>query len=141
MICVQCPFNLLCYAGRLDSEGGGVTLCVKCGELTVLVENTSYRFKCERRPLIPEYVNAYRLKRADAHKTFPQRKYVPTLLVEDPGPGLIDKLSLSHCLRCTDNAAMKKIFGNIVALDELEKAKEEGGQHTFELAGSVSRKP
>jgi len=141
MICAECPFALLCYAGRLDAKGGGVTLCVKCGELTTMVENTSYRFKCERRPLIPEYVNAYRLKRAAAHKSFPQKKYIDTLLVEDPGPGLIDKLCLSHCLRCTNNAAMNKVFGTIVALDELAKAKEEGGQHAFEIAGGVSRKP
>ena len=140
MTCVNCPFSLQCYAGRLDSEGGGVTLCVKCGELTVMVENMSYRFKCERRPLTPEYIQGYRLKRAAAHKNFPQQKYVSTVLVEDPGPGLIDKLSLSHCIGCTNNAAMKKVFGTIVALDELAKAKEESGQHAFEIAGGVSRK-
>lgn len=139
MTCDKCPFSLLCYAGRLDAKGG-VTLCVKCGELTTMVENTSYRFKCERRPLIPEYVNAYRRKRAAAHKSYPQKTYIPTVLVEDPGPGLQDKLALSHCVGCTDNATMKKIFGTIVALDELAKAKEESGQHAFEIAGGVSRK-
>lgn len=141
MICVRCPFTMLCFSGRLDAEGGGAALCVKCGQLSVLIGDTVYRFKCERRPLTSELITYYRKKRAEIQKPYPQRKFASTMLIDDPGPGLCDKLRLVHCAACSYNKTIKSVLGTAVSLDELEKAKEESGQHTFEIAGGVSRKP
>lgn len=101
MKCVDCQFNLLCHAGRLDSwskeKMSIVQLCPVCNRLSVGFDETLYIFECELRQLDSAVVTAFKamLKRGEA-------SLASAAQMQDMGPGLIGKLSLGMCVACLD---------------------------------------
>lgn len=96
MRCVDCQFHLLCHAGRLDSWSGDqqsiVILCPKCNRLTVGQHQTLYVFACEQRCL-----SSVAREWAEEHVTI-----LDSAQIDDPGPGLLSKLTLAYCAACLD---------------------------------------
>lgn len=101
MKCVDCQFNLLCHAGRLDSWSKErlsiVQLCPICNRLCVGFDKTLYIFECEQRRL-PADVQGV-VDRAKQQGDFTVGSSVQ---IRDLGPGLIGKLTLAYCVDCMD---------------------------------------
>ena len=101
MKCVDCQFNLLCHAGRLDSWSKEkisiVQLCPVCNRLSVGFDETLYIFECELRKLGDGAVTVFKamLEKGEA-------SLASAAQIQDMGPGLIGKLSLGMCVACLD---------------------------------------
>jgi hypothetical protein len=117
MKCIDCQFNLLCHAGRLDSwskeKMSIVQLCPVCNRLCVGFDKTLYVFECEQRRLgadVQRIVNAAK-ERGD----FTINSAVQ---IRDIGPGLVGKLTLAHCVDCMNVSVPKMRDITIKYLDE-----------------------
>jgi hypothetical protein len=101
MKCVDCQFNLLCHAGRLDSwskeKMSIVQLCPVCNRLSVGFDKTLYLFSCELRTFTDEHLAMFKRMRDAGDTTM-----ASAAQMRDPGPGLIGKLSLGCCVACLD---------------------------------------
>jgi hypothetical protein len=101
MKCVDCQFNLLCHAGRLDSwskeKMSIVQLCPNCNRLSVGFDETLYIFECELRRLGEEPIAAFKRLLHEGSATL-----ASAAQIQDMGPGLIGKLSLGMCVACLD---------------------------------------
>lgn len=117
MKCVDCQFNLLCHAGRLDSwskeQQSIVLLCPRCNRLCVGHHETLRIFKCEQRQLGPAALAHVAMEIAKRGVTPLSAAQVP-----DMGPGLVGKLTIAYCAACIDTLPpqMRKI--KIEYLDE-----------------------
>lgn len=117
MKCIDCQFNLLCHAGRLDSwskeKMSIVQLCPLCNRLSVGFDETLYIFECEQRTFSMDIIDTFKKLIEKGEATLASAVQVP-----DIGPGLIGKLSVGHCVSCMDMLPPKMRNITIKYLDE-----------------------
>jgi hypothetical protein len=101
MKCVDCQFNLLCHAGRLDSwseeQQSIVMLCPKCNRLNVGHHEILRIFDCELRHLQDETLAAAQIAIEKGEFTL-----ASSIQIQDMGPGLVGKLTIAFCPPCMD---------------------------------------
>lgn len=89
MLCRDCRFSLVCWAGRLLHTATG-TLCVKCRKFVLNIhakpgqaadQPRSFRFDCEERPFLQRYYDLWHQQRIDNRLHGGQ---LATELISDP---------------------------------------------------------
>lgn len=143
MLCRNCRFSLVCFAGRLGygtQEPGNVALCPTCRRLIVTLasdieeeEKTIFAFACEKRIVTPE-IRARWAKQKDAAAKA-DRARVMSFIITDPGPGLRvsqNRLLISECVFCSH--FMSRLPGvQFRDLDEEAALQRESAEHVFKL--------
>jgi hypothetical protein len=140
--CIDCQFNLLCHAGRLDSwskdQQSIVMLCPKCNRLSVGHHETLRIFECELRRLGGDALEAVEqaMKRGDL-------TVGSSVQIQDPGPGLIGKLTLAFCPPCMDvlPPQMRKITIEYLDENRTETLEKQVAQQRAEAISAEEDEP
>jgi hypothetical protein len=110
---------LVCHAGRLDGDGGNVTVCPTCHRIVVQRNDGDYyALKCEQRVWSSGLQRAWE-KRRNVAQT---QQTVMQFVVRDLGPGLVHDLVVRECVTCIPGLVERNLNVNLDPLDLDEEA-------------------
>jgi hypothetical protein len=156
MKCEDCPFSMVCHAGRLGGErAAGVSLCPKCEKLEVLGERKQigddedevlfevYRLKCELRVVTRDMHRKWfesRIQNSPGKHALNDKMIVDAIAIDDPGPGLHhdSKLIVKSCLLCDRAPILNRMNVRYIDLDDKREFEKGRLAHLFSLKTSRS---